>query len=144
MVIINNLQLRTSFTVLTVQNTMEEKSVQKVETLGKVAEVKLQVIWRGPRWAQVSRPLVWGQSWPGMSLISSVDIPFINVNDIYLLKAVTTVKESHWGSLENPGCYFIISIVYRHTGRGSLSNRFNSAAKPWQAGYILNTLELWI
>lgn len=44
MVIINNLQLRTSFTVLTVQNTMEEKSVQKLETLGKVAEVKLQVI----------------------------------------------------------------------------------------------------
>lgn len=79
--------------------------------------------------------------WPAMALISSVDIHFIHVNDIYLLKAVTT--ESH---IENPGCYFIISIVYIHTGQGCLSNRFNSAAEPWQSGYVLhvNTLKLFI
>lgn len=79
--------------------------------------------------------------WPAMALISSVDIHFIHVSDIYLLKAVTT--ESH---IENPGCYFIISIVYIHTGQGCLSNRFNSAAEPWQSGYVLhvNTLKLFI
>lgn len=77
--------------------------------------------------------------WPAMALISSVDTHFIHVNDIYLLKAVTT--ESH---IENPGCYFIISIVYIHTGQGCLSNRFNSAAEPQQSGYVLNTLKLFI
>lgn len=80
-----------SFIVLSIPKTMDENSVQKAEKLGRSC-------WDQPR-GQVKRPqMSTGLPAPGLgpelSLASSAEIPFINVNSIYLLKAVTTVKES--------------------------------------------------